>query len=170
MIFLTLTPLVNEFKSNLRPILSGNLNLFNNKNAELVFDKTSQSIPKIALVCEAQTDNNVYQNLLNPLNIDFTSFNVEEVLEISNIKENFDLVIIDSSDLVNLTLSTIREIKNSKNSQNIPIFVCSSKISELGELKFIEAGCDLVLSKPLECEIILFHICRFLELNPSTFV
>ncbi len=104
------------------------------------------------IVDDSSTERQILTGFLQELGITvITAASGEEALE--KLEQNIpDLVVLDVVLPGKSGFETCREIKSGKNTQKIPIIMCSTKGSEMDKFWGMKQGADAYIPKPVDKE------------------
>jgi two-component system cell cycle response regulator DivK len=112
----------------------------------------------------------------NPMNMELTvdllesyGYEVEqaedgpEALDIINESNNFDLILLDMQLPKMDGLEVLKHLKESENSKNIPVVALTAHAMRGDEDKFINAGCEGYISKPINIHNFKETVSRYVD-------
>jgi len=120
-------------------------------------------LKKVLIVDDEETNRELFRQILQTKNI--------ETLEVKSGKEALVLLESERPDLILLDLymadgdglSVIQFVRSHSDIHKIPIVVITAAANEEIHQRIQEAGCDLVMSKPIDMHEFIQVVERFLE-------
>ena len=117
---------------------------------------------KVLIVDDEETNRDLFRQLLQTRNC--------ETLEASNGKqalallkqETFDLILLDLFMTDGDGLMVIREVRENVETRTIPIIVITAASNEEIHNRISEAGCDALIRKPVDINVLLETVDQFL--------
>jgi CheY-like chemotaxis protein/signal transduction histidine kinase len=129
------------------------------KSSELNF-KLESALPKV-LIVEDNLDNMITINAILKGKYTITeAFNGEQGLALA-LSVNPDVILLDMSLPKMSGQKMIETLKTNSETKNIPLIAVTAQAMLGDKEKFIDAGCDGYVSKPIDQELLLVEISKF---------
>ena len=95
--------------------------------------------------------------------LDILANSAELALEVFKINHDIDLVITDVVMNKMSGLEFVHEIRQDSNNKNVPVFVCSSKLTRDEVMSYLKEGIQLFMEKPVKSKTLQAHMIKLLE-------
>ncbi|MFK7951566.1 MAG: PAS domain S-box protein [Ekhidna sp.] len=137
------------------------------KQIEQVFDNQFTGVPKILLVDDNQVNRKVARSILQKSGCHVTeAFDGFDAIDKAR-KDSFDLIFMDIQMPKMDGMKATQEIKNLGLDKTPPIVAMTAYSMEEDRQKFLNAGLDDYLSKPIQATILINKVQSLLEFEPK---